>query len=175
MQTLRCSFNKTPCYSSIKSVFCWHDFAFSAKGTSSHLYEDKVGRQFCVHQLAFDLLARIWSLYIQNLSLMTDWAGQIFTASDNNVFSTILSLSSCLLLEIQNTHLIFPLNLVFADKRLFLCELSNFLFQLQYIRCTWLNTFKPCWHWINWWKLELLFSKNLFFFLHKERWIFPIH
>lgn len=174
MQTLHCSFNKIPCYSSIKSVFCWHDFAFFAKGTSAHLYDDKVGRQFCIYQLAYDLLARIWSLYIQNLSWMTDWAGQTFTALDNNIFSTILGVSSCFLLEIQNIHLIFPLNLVFADKRLFLCKLSNFLLQLQYIRCTRLNTFKPCWHWTDRWKLEQFFSKNWKLFLYIECGMFPI-
>lgn len=90
MQTLHCDFNKIPGYSSIKSVFCWHDFAFFAKGTSAHLYEDKVGRQFCVHQVAFGLLARMWTLYIQNLCLMTGCAGQIFAALENNAFSTVL-------------------------------------------------------------------------------------
>lgn len=159
MQALHCSFNKIPGYSSIKSVFCWHDFAFFAKGTSAHLYEDKVGRQFCVHQVAFDLLARMWSLYIQNLCLMTDCAGQIFAASDNNIFSTILHSASMPFTWDTKYTPNFPFKAcVCRQESLFLCELSNFLLWLQFIRCTWLNIFKPCWHWINWWMLEPFFS-----------------
>lgn len=93
-QILHCSFNSIHSDSSIKSVFYWHDFAIIAKGTSAYLYDDKVGRQFFVHQVAFDLLVRMQSLHIPNLYLMTSCAGYFLTDLGNNAFSTMLQSAS---------------------------------------------------------------------------------